>query len=232
MMGIEQLAEEPVARNSKRLPVKAKGDVRLRSVLSSIISGILPMLSFMAVFPSGVNLLAALFSMSFIIAVIVLPQKTESTEGGASLPPRRWALVAEAMEAISNDPYFSAAIRVQTKNVRKSIFPLGLWAGAIRFTPVLVDNDQLQCLPLPFIPWNGFSWKMTLRWCLGATLFIIVIRRMLWSAATLASSYTVAHSNWLGATSLWRVLRGMPSLYACSSNSFIKFSTLPGMAPQ
>ena len=35
-----QFDEEPGARNSKRLPVKAKGDVRLRSVLSIIRSGI------------------------------------------------------------------------------------------------------------------------------------------------------------------------------------------------
>src|SRR5690554_7625162 len=42
-----QLAEEPTARYSKRLPVKAKGEVRLRSVLSSKISGILPIFNLM-----------------------------------------------------------------------------------------------------------------------------------------------------------------------------------------
>ena len=35
-----QFASEPTARNSKRLPVKANGEVLLRSVLSTNISGI------------------------------------------------------------------------------------------------------------------------------------------------------------------------------------------------
>ncbi len=34
IIALAQLASEPTARNSKRLPVKAKGEVRLRSVLS------------------------------------------------------------------------------------------------------------------------------------------------------------------------------------------------------
>ena len=38
---LAQLAEEPTARNSNLFPVKAKGEVRLRSVLSSINSGML-----------------------------------------------------------------------------------------------------------------------------------------------------------------------------------------------
>ena len=38
------------------IPVKAKGDVRFRSVLSKIISGILPIFNFKAVFSSGVIL--------------------------------------------------------------------------------------------------------------------------------------------------------------------------------
>ena len=50
-----QLALEPTARNSnlfhlKRLPVKANGEVRLRSVLSSKISGIFPTPSFISFF--------------------------------------------------------------------------------------------------------------------------------------------------------------------------------------
>ena len=40
IMAAAQLAEEPTARNSKRLPVKANGEVRLRSVLSSSSVGI------------------------------------------------------------------------------------------------------------------------------------------------------------------------------------------------
>ena len=42
IMAAAQLDEEPAARNSKRLPVKANGEVRLRSVVSRRISGIRP----------------------------------------------------------------------------------------------------------------------------------------------------------------------------------------------
>ena len=38
---IAQLAEEPTALNSNLFPVNAKGEVRLRSVLSNISSGML-----------------------------------------------------------------------------------------------------------------------------------------------------------------------------------------------
>ena len=40
IMALAQFASEPTARNSKRLPVKANGEVRLRSVLSISSSGI------------------------------------------------------------------------------------------------------------------------------------------------------------------------------------------------
>ena len=40
IMAEAQLADEPGARNSNLLPVKAKGEVLLRSVLSMIRSGI------------------------------------------------------------------------------------------------------------------------------------------------------------------------------------------------
>ena len=40
IMALAQLASEPGARNSKRFPVNAKGEVRLRSVLSISSSGI------------------------------------------------------------------------------------------------------------------------------------------------------------------------------------------------
>ena len=41
VIGPAQFAEEPTARNSNLFPVNANGEVRLRSVLSSINSGIL-----------------------------------------------------------------------------------------------------------------------------------------------------------------------------------------------
>ena len=41
IMALAQFAEEPTARNSNLFPVNAKGEVRLRSVLSSNNSGML-----------------------------------------------------------------------------------------------------------------------------------------------------------------------------------------------
>ena len=51
IIALAQLASEPTARNSNLFPVKAKGEVRLRSVLSISNSGICGMSSFMPCFP-------------------------------------------------------------------------------------------------------------------------------------------------------------------------------------
>ena len=47
-----QLASDPTARNSKRLPVKANGEVLLRSVLSTNISGISTRPTLLPFFPA------------------------------------------------------------------------------------------------------------------------------------------------------------------------------------
>ena len=44
--------------------------------------------------------------------------------------------------------------------------------------------------------------------------------------------YFGANSNWLGATSLCRVVTGIPSLWASISKSFMKAETRSGMAPK
>ena len=62
IIGPPQLADDPTARNSKRFPVNAKGDVRLRSVLSNMISGILPTFNFNSVFSSGLIFRSLTFS--------------------------------------------------------------------------------------------------------------------------------------------------------------------------
>ena len=56
IMAAAQLDDEPAARNSKRLPVKANGEVRLRSVVSRRISGIRPIPNLRVVFSSAVIL--------------------------------------------------------------------------------------------------------------------------------------------------------------------------------
>ena len=98
-----QLASEPTARNSKRLPVKANGDVRLRSVLSissSGISGISRRMPFLPLKVKRSSLSA--FSIWLMRSVSCLPRKEEMIAGGASLAPSRWSLVALITDALSN----------------------------------------------------------------------------------------------------------------------------------
>ena len=90
IMAAAQLEEEPAARNSKRFPVKAKGEVRLRSVVSSKISGIRPIPSFSVVFSSGVIFSFPTWrTISSRVAESCEPRKQERMAGGASFAPRR-----------------------------------------------------------------------------------------------------------------------------------------------
>ena len=88
-MAEAQFASLPTARNSKRFPVKAKGDVRLRSVLSISNSGIDGRSSLKAFFPAIERLSSSAFSTCSSKSVTVLPRKEEMIAGGASLAPRR-----------------------------------------------------------------------------------------------------------------------------------------------
>jgi len=98
-----QLSDDPTARNSKRLPVKAKGEVRLRSVLSSISVGMCEMPLILNMFFAEKVMAASLrLASSFSsTAEICAPRKVEMIAGGASLAPSRWALVALMIEALS-----------------------------------------------------------------------------------------------------------------------------------
>ena len=88
VIGLAQLAVEPTALNSNLFPVKAKGEVLFRSVLSSSISGILPTtLSLRSVFSFGDNLPLVTPSSSFKTLVNCLPIKTDIMGGGASFAP-------------------------------------------------------------------------------------------------------------------------------------------------
>ena len=53
-----------------------------------------------------------------------------------------------------------------------------------------------------------------------------------WSAATLAFSNTGANSYWPGATSLWRVAIGTPSVYSSISAAFMNAITRSGIEPK
>ena len=71
------------------------------------------------------------------------------------------------------------------------------------------------------MPANGFSWMRNMRPCCGASRRIVLITIMLWSEPTEVGSNTGAISNWPGATSLWRVLEGMPIRHSSRSRSIM-----------
>ena len=102
IMAAAQLADEPAARNSKRFPVKANGEVRLRSVVSRRISGIRPIPNLRVVFSSAVILSSPTWrTISSRVADNCLPRNMDRIAGGASLAPRRWLLPALMIEARS-----------------------------------------------------------------------------------------------------------------------------------
>ena len=71
---------------------------------------------------------------------------------------------------------------------------------------------QLRCLPEPLTPAKGFSWSRHASPYSGATRLSVSIVIIWWSVATLALSKIGATSYCDGATSLWRVLIGTPTL--------------------
>src|SRR6476469_9974838 len=97
------LALEPTARNSNLFPVKANGEVRLRSpeCRGSMGSVLAPRSS---VPPRMVRLGRPLSTCSRM-SPSILPRKIEMMAGGASLAPSRWSLAAEAMEARSRSAW-------------------------------------------------------------------------------------------------------------------------------
>ena len=84
----------PTERNSNLLPVKAKGEVRLRSVVSRGKRGRVctpTRSSSFSFVPTGVS-----FSMASRMPVSSSPRNTLMMAGGASLAPRRQSLPALA----------------------------------------------------------------------------------------------------------------------------------------
>ena len=92
--------DDPTARNSKRLPVNAKGEVLFLSVLSGKISG-----SELTILIDS-RLFAEDSFTSFISRIDwktpykVEPEKIDITAGGASPPPRRYELLKVATDVI------------------------------------------------------------------------------------------------------------------------------------
>src|SRR5690606_3016764 len=162
VIGRAAFAEDPTARNSNLLPVKAKGEVRLRSVLSSFNSGILGIpchkfVSFFTFFATRADSTSSRISSSWE------PRKMEMIAGGASFAPRRWSFLWLAIDAGSKWAVSYTSMVVFTKNVRNSRLFLGVLPGDNKLMPVLVINDQLLCLPEPLTPLYGFSCNNTLK---------------------------------------------------------------------
>ena len=150
-------AEEPSMRNSNLLPVKANGEVRLRSVVSlgkrgSTCTPIFMQRLFLA------DRRQSPFSMASRMSVSSSPRNMETMAGGASLAPRRWSFPALATRDAQQILIFVHRLddrgtgTAETARSRAGVSP-----GSSRLTPVLVDMDQLLCLPLPLTPANGFS---------------------------------------------------------------------------
>ena len=221
---------EPGARNSKRLPVNANGLVRLRSPGSVGSTGSVstPIISV----PFSFEFVAPPLAIWSNTSVSWSPRKIEMIAGGASLAPRRWSLVAEATEARSSPPYLCTARMTAAQNTRNWALSCGVSPGSSRLPSVALPSEKLTCLPEPLTPANGFSWKRHSMPCFWATLLSITISSCWWSVATLERSNIGASSNCPGATSLWRVLAGMPSLNSSRSASSMNARTRSGMAPK
>ena len=82
--------------------------------------------------------------------------------------------------------------------------------GTMSCAPSVVEMDQLLCLPEPLMPAKGFSWLRQARPWRAATSSQICMNMRFWSICVVAMPKSGAHSYWLGATSRWRVLSGMP----------------------
>jgi len=136
------------------------------------------------------------------------------------------------MAARSNPARRCTPLRTAVRKTRNCRFRSGVAPGSSRLRPSESISDQLQCLPLPLMPANGFSCRSNARLCRLATRPIVSMTIWLWSDATFASSKMGAVSYWLGATSLCRVLMGTPSLNSSFSVSCMQARMRSLMLPK
>ena len=169
-------------RNSNLLPVKAKGDVRLRSVASRRISGSVDTPTFMIDIEGTLSSLPAM--MCSTTAVSCSPRNIEMIAGGASFEPRRWSLPGFDALMRSSPACSSTAFITAASISRKQRFFCGSLPGLSRLRPVSVPSDQLLCLPLPLTPANGFSCSRHTSPCRRATFFMTFMTSMFSSVAT------------------------------------------------
>ena len=146
---------EPSVRNSNLLPVKANGEVRLRSPPCSGSGGRTgvprprkPLSDSTPASPAAIALKTRSSSP---------PRKIEMIAGGASLAPRRWSWPTFATDARSSAWCLLTAVTTAVQKNRNWMFSCGVAPGSSRLAPASVPIDQLLCLPEPLTPANGFS---------------------------------------------------------------------------
>ena len=127
-MGQAMFSADPSMRNSNLLPVKAKGEVRLRSVVSLANRGRTWTPTFISHFVLA-GCISAPDSIASKISVSSSPRKMEMMAGGASLAPRRWSLPALATDTRSRSWYSSTALITAHKKQQKLRVLLGRIPG-------------------------------------------------------------------------------------------------------
>ena len=160
------------------------------------------------------------------------PRKIEMIAGGASLAPRRWSLVAEATDAAQQ-----AAVLVHGADHRGAehqelrVVVRGV-AGEQQVALGRVAEREVDVLARAV----DAGERLLVEQALHAVLLGHPLERdhqqLLVVGGDVGRSNIGAISNWPGATSLWRVLAGMPSLNSSRSASSMNASTRSGMAPK
>ena len=132
-----QFCEEPGARNSNLLPVKANGEVRLRSVVSfgSAGSESTPRRIRLFLRGSSSSFTFTSCSMASSTPFSSSPRNTEMIAGGASFAPRRWSLPAPAVVSRRMSACISIARMIARRKVMKIAFSRGFDPGDRRLRP-------------------------------------------------------------------------------------------------
>ena len=177
--------DEPTVRNSNLLPVKANGDVRLRSVASFFMYGMecTPVKSF----PPWMVFSIVPFATSCVrISSSCSPKNMEIITGGASFPPSLWSFPGFEAERRKSSACSSTALITAARKNKNCVFSCGFLPGFKRFLPVFVIIAQLSCFPEPFTPAKGFSCSRHASPWRFATFFMHSIISWLWSVAMFA----------------------------------------------
>ena len=213
---------EPSMRNSNLLPVKAKGEVRFRSVVSMARSGstCTPVSSFSAARPHRGVVLNGLQNGGELI-----PQE-HGNDGGRGLVGAQPVVVAgrghrDAQQVLI---FVHALDNGRQEQQELGVFG-GFLAGVQQVLAGVCGDGPVVVLAAAVDPIEGLSWSRQTKPCLAATFFMVSMVSWLWSVAMLVVVKMGASSCWAGATSLCLVLARMPSFHSSSSRSFIKAAT-------